>query len=528
MQTIAQILQSLKDLSSSIFFFNTNIEPLSMLDAISPSLTSKLESNEFNSLIENASKSVEALNAYIQPLMPEIKRNINVAHNYRKKDSTIPYADFKIDLPQPLIHTKYPKQLSFDDIQSQRTKDGFKKITPVRHRSDFKFEGCCPFCGAESNYIYLNNGKDQYKCKVCKNPFTTKTTVSDSSAFFCPHCDHQLSLHHDRKNYEVYVCPNKKCSYYKQNFAKLSTQERRELKTSSNQYKLRYTYRAFNFNVDDLKQVCDDSQTKVNLSKIFYSPTVLGLVLTYYVNYGLSARKTALILNEVHGISISHQTILNYANSVSALLKPYLDSMKYETLSSIQSGDETYIKVRGKNQYVFFFSDPKKKIITSYTIYSTRDTKNACQAIYDSMQHYKELPDDLLYITDGNPIYNVAQLFFEMNGTKFDLKQVIGVSNKDETSKQYRPYKQVEERLNRTYKMNYYGTNGYDKLETANVYMVLYVAFFNFFRKHSALHHKVPYELNGIDHEERIQNKWIQLIKLATDFRFAETEPIAA
>lgn len=78
------------------------------------------------------------------------------------------------------------------------------------------------------------------------------------------------------------------------------------------------------------------------------------------------------------------------------------------------------------------------------------------QFIYDCRSKYKNIPEDLLLITDGNPIYNTAQLFFHINGIDFTLKQVIGVKNKDEESKEYRPYKQIEERLNRTCKQNYY------------------------------------------------------------------------
>ena len=37
--------------------------------------------------------------------------------------------------------------------------------------------------------------------------------------------------------------------------------------------------------------------------------------------------------------------------------------------------------------------------------------------------------------------------------------------------------KQIEERLNRTYKQNYYGTNGYDKIEGANSYIPYLLSF---------------------------------------------------
>lgn len=60
-------------------------------------------------------------------------------------------------------------------------------------------------------------------------------------------------------------------------------------------FKVRYIYRALNI---DFKPLSRTSPVKgsVSLPKIYASNHVLGLVLTYYVNYGLSARKTAAIM----------------------------------------------------------------------------------------------------------------------------------------------------------------------------------------------------------------------------------------
>lgn len=201
--------------------------------------------------------------------------------------------------------------------------------------------------------------------------------------------------------------------------------------------------------------------------------------------------------------------------------KEILDSDGKDSLltsSSLLAGDETYIKVRGKNQYVFFWSDPHSKIITSHTIYPTRDTECACKSIYDCLRHYHgDIPQDLTLITDGNPIYNAAQVFFDINDIRFDLHQVIGVKNKDETSKLYRPFKQIEERLNRTYKQNYYGTNGYDKIEGANSYMILFVCFFNFLRPHSSLGFKTP--VTGLfDDNILMPDQWLKLIEMSHQY----------
>lgn len=197
-----------------------------------------------------------------------------------------------------------------------------------------------------------------------------------------------------------------------------------------------------------------------------------------------------------------------------------VDKYPYK-LSHTLCGDETYIKVRGKNHYVFFWSDPVTKIITSYTIYRVRDTECACKSIYECLCHYQEIPEDLTLITDGNPIYNGAQVFFDINGIRFDLHQVIGVKNLDEESQKYRPYKQIEERLNRTYKQNYHGTNGYDRLEGANVYMVLFVCFFNFLRRHSTLKYRTPVDDGLFDDNMLMPDKWLKLIEYSTQYHMA-------
>lgn len=137
---------------------------------------------------------------------------------------------------------------------------------------------------------------------------------------------------------------------------------------------------------------------------------MLGLVLTYYVNYGLSARKTAAIMKDIHQVSISHQTVLNYANTVSVITNPFVDYYPYELSDSI-CGDETYIRVNGKWHYIFFFFDAVKKIILSYHVSPNRDTPSAIIALDDVFSKFKAIPKKLNIIVDGNPIYLLAQHF---------------------------------------------------------------------------------------------------------------------
>jgi putative transposase len=165
-------------------------------------------------------------------------------------------------------------------------------------------------------------------------------------------------------------------------------------------------------------------------------------------------------MKDVHGLSISHQSILNYENAVALYLKPYVDNSPYE-LSDQFCGDETYIRVNGRWHYLFFFFDTVKKIILSYPVSANRDTVSAIRAIDDVLMKLKEIPKDLTFVVDGNPIYLLAQHYFAQHGIQFDIKQVIGLTNEDPVSREYRPLKQVIERLNRTFKGNYRSTHGF-------------------------------------------------------------------
>ena len=88
-----------------------------------------------------------------------------------------------------------------------------------------------------------------------------------------------------------------------------------------------------------------------------------------------------------------------------------------------------------------------------------------------AFRHFKELPKNFRFIADGYSAYPLAaQQFFHEFGDafKFCITQVIGLTNDDAVSKEFRPFKQMIERLNRTYKASYRKTNGFDNIDGAN------------------------------------------------------------
>lgn len=515
MENITYFLQQIQSLATLLFVLRTNIEPVTLLHSVPDDLLILLDDPQLNSLLDQACLAASSLSEFLHPFLKLI-------HSYthskkRDKDPMIPYADFQVD-ERPVLKKHEFKQISFEDV----IKD--QNIAPVKRRKPFSYDGCCPYCNAPKDYLYSNNGNNpdlsaQYFCKICKNTFTDKVSPKDSSGFYCPHCNSKLYPKHDRSGYIVYVCQSRKCPYYIDHKKRKDEGDLDGLITSSNQFRYHYHFREFKFNFDEIKDYSLQLDSPVNLARIHFDPYTLALVLTYFVNYGMSSRKTAAILFDIHGISISHQTVINYANSVSCLIKDMVDYYPYR-LSSTQAADETYVHVQGKNHYVFFFSDPSKKFITSYNIFKNRDTKAAVLSMWNVLKKFNgDYPSDLSLIADGNPIYNAAQLFFEMQDIHFDLHQVIGVKNNDAISKKFRPFKQVEERLNRSYKQEfYYNTYGYSSLDNANSFMVLYVAFFNFLRNHRSLDFSTPVDLDCLKDCPLMTDKWLALIQFSSNF----------
>ena len=102
--------------------------------------------------------------------------------------------------------------------------------------------------------------------------------------------------------------------------------------------------------------------------------------------------------------------------------------------------------------------DVLSRSIIGYQVSDSRGVGPCILAMRMAFRHLKELPERFKFIADGYSAYPLAaQQFFREFGDKFkfDITQVIGLTNDDDVSKEFRPYKQMIERLNRTFKSSY-------------------------------------------------------------------------
>lgn len=429
------------------------------------------------------------------------------------------FNQFQVDDKLPLLAADIgPEPLNFEQLLDEHMIKTGRELKPIRRRADavIRFQDqTCPRCSAPSDYLYANNGKgNQLKCKVCAFRFQNGDAKKSKEVVLrCPYCNNRLGLHHHRSNFDVLYCGNDQCPYRLDQIAHFSATELKQFAAQPSSFKVRYTFRNFKF---ELKGLAPESplQTKVDLSKIQASPEVLGLVLTYHINYGLSARRTAALMYDVHGVKLSHQTIHNYEQAVATIIRPFWANYPYQ-LSNQLVGDETYVKVKGKWNYIFYFYDAKHKLILADYITPQRTTESAVIAINQVLQKMTVVPDNLQFVVDANPIYQVAQIYFAQHGINFKIKQVVGWTNKDPITTEYRFLKQTIERLNRSFKGNYRASTGFGSPTGSASYTALYSAAYNFLRPHEALDYQVPVSLPELQDKPRMYDKWLALIDLA-------------
>ena len=426
------------------------------------------------------------------------------------------YQKFKIDELPRII--SYEQDWKWNDLIPYYEKRYSKTIKRMFRRTecDIPDDCTCPTCNAPKPYLSWNDGKKkhQIRCKVCLNLHSPSedNRFSKSNKLRCPHCSHILEPIKDRKHFVIHKCKNNNCPYYIHNLKKV---DKKDLAENKHKYKLHYIYREFqiDFFKMDLNSLPKNASS-LNFSK--FDQNILGLCLSYKINLGLSLRKTAQALNDIHGIKISHQQVANYLKTAAVCIKPFVDNYNYD-IGNVFTADETYIKIRGIKGYIWFIMDAVSRSIIGYQLSDNRGVGPCIMAMRMAFKHLKELPEKFKFIVDGYSAYPLAaqQFFIQSKGKiKFDITQVIGLTNDDEVSKEFRPYKQMIERLNRTYKASYRPTNGFHNIDGANYELALWVAYYNFLRPHRHNKYKVLNNVEMLNNASNMPGKWQLLIYL--------------
>ena len=155
--------------------------------------------------------------------------------------------------------------------------------------------------------------------------------------------------------------------------------------------------------------------------------------------------------------------------------------------------------------------------IIGYQVSDNRGVGPCILAMRMAFRGLAKLPENFKFIADGYSAYPLAAMEFAKKpgmDFSFNITQVIGLTNDDAVSTEYRPFKQMLERLNRTYKASYRHTNGFDNIDGANYDLALWVAYYNFLRPHKHNKYKVLNEVEILQGTDNMPGKWQLLIFL--------------
>lgn len=469
-------------------------------------------------------QELEAIIGQLQQILAEREPEIKPRDDFR--DQHPHYRDFYVDPLAPLTEPAAlpPTQplLDWKQLCADYAQKHGRALSPVQHRQGEKVPKgtVCLGCGAPAAYLYLNDGKkaSQVRCKICSGLSQIARTrrKNERTVFWCPYCHWALYRWKDHRDCAIYKCDNDHCPHYLKRKSALNWKEKFLQQLKSSQFKLHYQHRVYHFQPQQLAPASPD-HPRVDLTRIHRSSEVLGLVLAFHVSFALSARKTAQVLRRIFGVPISYQTVLNYTQAA-AFYCHHFNLRHKAPLSDTQTGDETYIRVTGRHHFSFFFLDPATHQITSYHVAPERDVLAATTALTEAV---RTLPEDqaLRFITDGNPSYMAGLHFLnaarEARQPRHTLEQVIGLQNLDEVSERYRPFKQLIERLNRTYKYHVRPACGFATRNGAVALTTLFVTFYNFLRPHMALKNRPPVELPQLKEIATLQGQWNKILELA-------------
>jgi transposase-like protein len=462
----------------------------------------------------------------IDAVLKDERDDIRPRNDFEEKHPN--YRQFNVDPDPPLTAPPpipEPETFDYRELIAEHQQKTGKTLKPVSRRAGSHRPppgATCERCSAPAQFLYVNDGKkaSQLRCKVCDHLFASQRCRHETVAkYWCPHCNWALYRWKHDQNLTSYKCSNDHCPCYLRNRERLNKRERKLLETGmSSQFKLRYQYREYHFTPADLETARPEQSSTVDLRRIQKHYSTVGLALAYNISFGMSSRMTAQILKRVHQIDITYQTVLNYVEAAAVLADRFTRAHLGPLTDDQLAGDETYIRVGGEWNYTWLVIGGSSRAIRAYHLSDQRDTLAATATLGMAVEPLSQpLEFPIEFVGDGNPSYDAAVhvINADSDGKPLQRRTVIGLQNLDEESEQYRPFKQLIERLNRTYKFHTRARSGFKSQQGAVALTALFVAYYNFLRPHHTLHQRTPIHVAELHEPATLQGQWLKLLQLA-------------
>lgn len=235
--------------------------------------------------------------------------------------------------------------------------------------------------------------------------------------------------------------------------------------------------------------------------KMRHNPKAVTTAMQLYFS-GESLRNTQKSLKFI-GIKVSHQTISNWIEKYTLLMKQYVDKLK-PNVSDTWRADEVFVKFSGNMKYLFALMDDETRYWIAQEVADTKFKHDAQSLFHEGKEITGKRPNVL--ITDGLPAYHDAfnREFYTNSCPQSKHINAIKLDGDMNNNKM--------ERINGEIRDREKVMRGLKNKDTP--ILKGYQIFHNFIRTHEGLDGKTPAEACGIKVEG--DNKWLTLIQNAS------------
>ncbi|KAB2947008.1 MAG: IS6 family transposase [Candidatus Methanoperedens sp.] len=239
----------------------------------------------------------------------------------------------------------------------------------------------------------------------------------------------------------------------------------------------------------------------IGFERLKHNPQAVTTAMQLYFS-GESLRNTKNSLKLI-GVQVSHQTIFNWIEKYTNLMKQYVDKLK-PNVGSTWRADEVFIKFSGDTKYLFALMDDETKYWIAQEVAETKFKHDARSLLHEGKEIAGKRPNVL--ITDGLPAYHDAFNKEFYTNTCPQSKHINAIKLDGDMNNN------TMERSNGEVRDREKVMRGLKVKDTP--ILPGYQIFHNYIRPHQTLKGKTPAEACGIQVEG--DNKWITLIQNAT------------
>ena len=262
-----------------------------------------------------------------------------------------------------------------------------------------------------------------------------------------------------------------------------------------------------NNNTDIQRYTCLDCgkrfSVNIGFEKMKHNPKAITAAMQLYFS-GESLRNTQRSL-KLLGAEVSHQTIANWIEKYTNLMKGYVDKIG-PNVGDVWRADEVWIKVEGNLKYLFALIDDETRYWIAQEVADSKHMHDAAGLLHEGKQLMDKVPNIL--VTDGLPSYHNAFNKEFYTNTSPRPRHINAIKL---TGNAWNENNNKMERINGEIRDREKTMRGLKKKSTPILKGMQ--VYHNFIKPHEGLQGKTPAEACGI--QVNGDNKWMTLIQNA-------------